>query len=462
MLVHFSIVKKGGVEIYSLDIKTPYDHLVNKNLLSGFLTAIQLYSETMGTSLKTIQFNDFTLYFKSYGDFSFRIMVIEELNINVFENICNALSKELFAIISDAIEDKTPNKSDIERIINPILSPFYFDVSEEKELLEKLKLATISKIALVGLAQAGKTTIKRLFFENWSKEIVKDTKPTTRIEITLKFLDFLKHKLAIHDFGGQITYRKEYLQHEEVWEGISTLIFIVDIQNPSTFNLAKNYLSSIWEVVKRVNSNQPRLSIYLHKYDLAIRDKLTENIKDALHYLEEFTDVATFYLTTVEDTSSNIALIKSLYFSLPETILKRLLEEELLDYFETIILPKYSGLSHDENFMDNFKGIKPQLLKNAQVHGMSTGFLLQKSWLDALIGDWTPRQRLLSTKSLNVEKKDNSLFITIPNWTDKNIPKELTNTLLDGILGGILKTFQLPEPSRVSETEYTTTWKVQF
>ncbi len=165
MLVHFSIVKKGGVEIYSLDIKTPYDHLVNKKLLSGFLTAIQLYSETMGTSLKKIQFNDFTLYFKSYGDFSFRIMVIEELKIEVFEDICNTLSKELFAIISDAIEDKMPNKSDIERIINPILSPFYFDISEERELLEKLKFVTISKIALVGLAQAGKTTIKRLFFE---------------------------------------------------------------------------------------------------------------------------------------------------------------------------------------------------------------------------------------------------------------------------------------------------------
>ncbi len=462
MLIHFSIVKKGGLEIYSYDTVTPYDHLVNKKLLSGFLTAIQLYSETMGTTLKQIQFNDFILYFKSYGDFSFRIMVIEKVNPDVFENICNTLSKELFTIISDTVEENLPNKNDIERIIYPILSPFYFNISDESELVEKLKLATISKIALVGLAKAGKTSIKRLFFENWSKKMLKDIKPTTRIDISLKFLDFLNHKISIHDFGGQHTYRKEYLQREEIWQGISSLIFVLDLQNPSAFHLAKKYLSRIWEIVDRVNSNHPRLSIFLHKYDLAIRDKLTENIKDSLHIFDEFTNVATFYLTTVDDTSSNIALIKSLYFSLPEAILKRLLEEELLDYFETIILPKYSGFSYDESFMDNFKTNKPQLLKNAQVHGMSTGFLLQKSWLDALMGDWTPRQRLLSTKSLKVKKKDNSLFITIPNWTDKDIPKELTNTLLDGILAGILKTFQLSEPRRVSETEYSTTWKVQF
>lgn len=464
MIIHFSIVKKGGLEIYSLDNKTPFDHLVKPDMLSGFLTAIQLYSETMRTILKQIQFDDFTLYFKSYGDFSFRLMVLEKLDIDIFENFCNKLSKELFLIFSNSTEDNLPEKSEIERIINPILSSFYLAKPETTEILtEEIKLATISKIVLVGLAKAGKTSIKRIFFEKWSREMVRNIKPTTGIEITLKLLNFLDHRIAIHDFGGQITYRKDYIQRHDIWNGISTLIFVVDIQNPSSFDVAKDYLSNIWEVVKRENNILPRLFLFLHKYDLSKREDLSENMRFFFQFFEEFTNIATFYLTTIEDSSSNIALIKSLYFSIPEVILKRLLEEELLDYFETQILPRYSTYLQDNGeFMENFHLSKPQILENVQIHGMSIGFLLQKSWMDALMGDWNPKQRLLSKKALTIKKKDKSLLITIPNWTDEDIPKELTNTLLDGILIGVLKTFQLPGPIRISETDYITTWEVGF
>ena len=124
LIIHFSIVKKGGLEIYSSDIQTPFDPLINPEMLSGFLTAIQLYSENMGTILKQIQFNDFTLYFKSYGDFSFRLMVLGKLDIDIFEIYCNQLSKDLFMIISESIEGNPPKKGNIERFVNPFLSSF--------------------------------------------------------------------------------------------------------------------------------------------------------------------------------------------------------------------------------------------------------------------------------------------------------------------------------------------------
>ncbi|MFW9906243.1 MAG: ADP-ribosylation factor-like protein [Candidatus Thorarchaeota archaeon] len=456
MIIHFSIVKKGGVEIYSFDSWESMPQLIDPELLSGFLTAIQLYSESMGNPIQQIQFSDFTFYFKSYGDFALRLMVLERLGDEKLEQMFNSLSKDLFPLISG---DFLQSEKEIQKIVENTLSPYCLEINFDQNFSEKLKEATISKIALVGLAKAGKTSIKNFFFEEWSREIARNTQPTVRIDITLKFLDFINHKIAIHDFGGQVSYRKEYLQQEGLWKGISTLIFVVDIQDPNTFAIASEYLSNICRLIKNLTNELPPLSIFLHKYDVTLRKKLEDNIKKCFIHFREFTDVATFYLTTIDDSSSNVALIKALYFSLPEIVLKRLLEEEFLEYFESKILPKYVGFVTEENDLEL---TKPEIIKNATIHGMSIGYLLQKSWMDALIGEWTPRSRLLTSKSLMVERRKGALFITIPNWTDKDIPKEFTNTLLHGMLIGVLKTFQLPKPTIIHDTEYTTTWQVQL
>lgn len=462
MIIHFSIVKKGGLEVFSFSSGVPQEQLVDPQLLSGFMTAIQLYSESMGAPIKQIQFNDYTLYFKSYGDFSLRLMVLEKLDEDKFEDIFNKLSKKLFSAISEEEKDLLLDENEIQRIIQPILAPYYQELHDEHELIAKLGEATISKIALVGLANAGKTSIKNLFFEQWSRDMAKNTIPTVRIDIALKFLDFVNHKFAIHDFGGQISYREEYLQQEEIWRGISTLIFVVDIQDPSSFSDAKEYLLEIIRVIRSSNEEIPQLSIFLHKYDISQREELAYNVKEILTFFEEFVDSVTFYLTTIEDSSSNIALIKALYFSLPDVMLKRLLEDELLDYFEMRILPKYSDLARENNFAETFHLSKPSLTRSAKIHGMSIGYLLQKSWMDALMGDWAPKHRLLTSKSLTVGRGRNSLLITIPNWTDEDIPKELTNTLLDGLLIGVLKTFQLPASMMIKETDYDTTWEIRL
>lgn len=462
LTLHFSIVKKGGLEVFSFNVGEIQEQLVDSQLLSGFMTAIQLYSESMGTSIKQIQFNDFTLYFNSYGDFSLRLMLLEKLNEEEFKEIFNKLSIELFSSISERTEDLLINENEIQKIVQRILSPYYQDTSLEQELLGKIEEGTISKITLVGLAKAGKTSIKNMFFDQWSREMVKNIQPTVRFDIALKFLDFINHKIAIHDFGGQVTYREEYKHQEEIWRGISTFIFVVDIQDPHSFHTAAEYLSEIYEIIKRNNEFLPQLSIFLHKYDINQRKELKTNIKDSLIHFREFTDIATFYLTTIDDSSSNIALLKSLYFSLPEIMLKRLLEEEFLDYFDSQILPKYIGLAGGGDFNEIFQSLKPDLIKNATIYGLSIGYLLQKSWMDALMGKWIPKHRLLTSKSLTVKKERNSLYITIPNWSDEDIPMELTNTLLESMFIGVLKTFDLPGPLRVEETEYATTWEVRF
>ena len=100
LTIHFSIVKKGGLEVFSFNSGEPQEQFVDPKLLSGFMTAIQLYSESMGTSIKQIQFNDFTLYFNSYGDFSLRLMLLEKLDEEKFKAIFNKLSIELFPSIS--------------------------------------------------------------------------------------------------------------------------------------------------------------------------------------------------------------------------------------------------------------------------------------------------------------------------------------------------------------------------
>ena len=166
--------------------------------------------------------------------------------------------------------------------------------------------------------------------------MVKDITPTVGIEITRNFQEFLEHGFLILDFGGQLAYREQHVVQEDNWKEISALIFVFDIQDTESYQAASDYLSEIWEIISRVNEKIPRLSIFLHKYDLDKRKDLDRTIFQCLVTFKPFFNIASFYLTTIEDSSSNIALIKAFYFSLPDIMLKKLLEEEFMAHFEKV------------------------------------------------------------------------------------------------------------------------------
>ncbi|MFX0093656.1 MAG: ADP-ribosylation factor-like protein [Candidatus Hodarchaeota archaeon] len=461
MLVRFSVSEDSGLEIYAYEAKNSKQAMIEPQLLAGLMTAIQMYAETVGQTIQHIQFSNLILYLQCYGNFTIRLLVSEMIDKEEIKHFFDRLAKEIVLVLPNLSEDYNKNEITFNERLLPILKPLIQDPLPEidDQTLDLLTQDTFSRIALVGLANAGKTSIINLFFENWSQDRAKDTKPTIGLSISQKFLDFVKHRFAIMDFGGQDQFRQRYLTQTETWEDISALIFVIDIQDKESFEPAREYLSKIWELVTKVNERKPKLTIFMHKYDPDKRKQLHDNLKQCLHYFKDSIESSVFHLTTVEDSSTRIALIKTLYFSLPNVMLSRLLEEEFIDYFEENIWPRFSKLVNDTSFQD--EKLKAEIRQSAVILGMNHGLSLQESWLEYLTDEWTPKPRLLQAKSLAIRQEGQILYVTITDFNEGQA-KNLSTLLLDGMLEGILKTFQLRAPEIIEEQGIFTTWKITF
>ncbi|MFW9991254.1 MAG: ADP-ribosylation factor-like protein [Candidatus Odinarchaeota archaeon] len=459
MLVHFSVASKAGYEIFKHE-EEDIQRLVDFHILSSFISALQAVSERMKNPIKQVNLSDMFLYVKSYGDFSLRMLLQESLSEKEIDWHFTRLSNTVIDLLSKVPDGIYPDKNVFETRLLPVLTPLL----EGRIAKEKSRIARgtepFSRITLAGLGGAGKTSIKNLFFENWTKKMVRNVKPTIGVEISKKSQEFVDQKFVIMDCGGQESFLEQHLSREDIWFNLTALIFVIDIQNPKLFKQSCSYLTRIWKQIPRYNEKEPKLTIFLHKYDPDKREKLDKNIEKCLSVFKEFVTIASFHLTTIEEaTTSNLAMIKTLYLSIPDVIIKRILEEEFLDHFEQEIIPRFSSESIQQ---DEFQQIKDELRKSAIKQGFSYSLSVQESWLRYLMGDWAPKQRPLMSKSLVVAQKGQSLYIQIPDWSQNGIPKEMTDVLLDGMLEGIFSTMQLEAPQIVEKEPNFTKWKIEI
>lgn len=460
MFIRFSVIAESGIEVFACESKKMDLSENDPQLVAGFMNAIQSFSEAIQNPIRQIQFANMMLYVRTYGDFGLQLLFEEYIEGSKLEYHFDTLSKLVLPLLVDQRTGKFPSREEFLEQLSPVLDQLQQDPLAKTELAQLIKPKTPSKIAIVGLAKAGKSSLKNIFFNNWSREMVNNIRPTIGVEVSPKFLDFLDQNILLMDFGGQKTFISNYLLETRRWENTSILIFVVDIQAIDSFEEAKNYLADVWKLVLKVNDKKPKLSIYFHKCDIDKRSYLTENINKAMYHFKEFVNEAVFHLTTIEDNSGYIALIKTLYFSLPEVLLKRLFEDKFLVHFEQETLPKYSQLIQNRNqFNDLFPKLKKNIREDARITGFEYGQALQESWLKYIIGEWKPEHRLLSSKTLTVSQEGQFLYISIPDWSNQDWPNELTTVLLDGMLEGVLKTFHLDPPQIVKEG-ILTTWKI--
>ncbi|MFW9994104.1 MAG: ADP-ribosylation factor-like protein [Candidatus Odinarchaeota archaeon] len=458
MLIHFSLSTKGGLEVFSYEADKAEQELVDPQLLSGFMNALQLYSEQMGTPITQMKLANMVLYIRTYGEFTLRLLFEAKMDEKEVDKYFSQVSKEIVPLMTGQI---SYDVSELKQRILPILAPLIEDslsrISVEKE--------SVSKIALAGLAKAGKTSIKRMFFENWSREMARDVKPTIGVETTRKFHEFLEHRFVIMDYGGQVTYREQHLRQEGAWRDLSALVYVVDLQDDSTYDEAKDYLSKIWKKITELNENNPKLAIFFHKYDISRREGLDKKMFSCIFQFKDFFREASFYMTTIEDASSTVALIKFLYFSLPAVVLKKFLEEEFIDHFENDVLsglriiPKFSDLIRGKQLETDLKHIKADLRRIAVAFGTNFGLSLQESWMKYLMGEWVPKRRLLTSKSVKISRRGRDLYITVPSWASPDFSSDFIAILIDGVLEGVFKTFHLDAPQKIRESDEFSTWR---
>ncbi len=462
MLIRFSIITHAGLEIFSFEPSNNQIRAADPQLLAGFMTAIQSFSEHIENPIQQIQFANMMLYVQTYGNFGLQLLFEERIEDEEIQRYFELMARECIPLLGDENAGNYPSEEIFKERLMPILSTLTEDPLSGTEFSQLSHSQTISKIAIVGLAGAGKTTLKNMFFENWSRDDIQNINPTIGLQIRSEFLSFLQERFVVLDFGGQAVYRDSYLDNIEIWRDLSILIFVVDIQDVKEFEKAKNYLSAIMQIAAIANEKPPKFAIFFHKCDIVQRETLSENIKKAMAYFKDFTSRSTFYLSTIDDNSGYIGLIKTIYFSLPVILLRRLLEDRFLSYFEDEILPKFTTLVKKKDFSELLGGLKSKIRESAVVSGLKYGLLMQEEWLKYLLGEWSPKSRLLSSKPLKLFKEGNFLYIEIPDYTDRDYPRELTITLIDGILDGIMKTFHLDPPEIVKDNGFFTTWSISI
>jgi GTPase SAR1 family protein len=464
MLYRIAIATDAGIEVWSYnEVGSPYS-LLEPQLISGFMTAIQNFSESViKSSVNEIRFADLLVYIRTYGKFSLYLFLKDKLDIHLVEEYLSQIAVQVFDLLENQDLGEFPENSVFEERILPLLTPLSQKESKKnlEDSLKEIKKPTI-KIAVVGLAKAGKTSMFNIFFKKSSPENIQEIKPTINMVQSIDFEEFLNENILIMDFGGQEVYRRHYLNNITYWKNLTSLIFVIDLQAPISFLPALDYLNQIWKIVCQENSTKPNLSIFFHKYDPERRLELNNNIKTALSEFREYLNTATFFLTSIKDSSSNIALIQTIYFSMPVVMLQKLLDDELLDYFELNILPQFTLESTQSTLLDQIIPLLPSFQQVAVAFGIEYAVTLQKTWLSVLKGNWKPKTRKLTAKSFIIKRKPQSIELTLENWTNEGFPTELTNTLLTGFLEGILRTFEISAPAIIREEGRYTTWEISF
>ena len=78
--------------------------------------------------------------------------------------------------------------------------------------------------------------------------------------------------LFIWDFGGQSSYRKDYLKSPGTYFiGVDLLIYVIDVQDYERFDESFQYLKAILDALLMLEES-PHVLIFVHKFDPDLRE----------------------------------------------------------------------------------------------------------------------------------------------------------------------------------------------
>jgi signal recognition particle receptor subunit beta len=161
------------------------------------------------------------------------------------------------------------------------------------------------KILLAGLAEAGKTAVKRQFFLRHKTEEIEGLSATLsyeRLSVSIK-----KTPITILDLGGQKIFLKRFLTTFSpfIFSTVAALVFLIDVSNRTSRNNSVQYFKSCIEKINKY-SPETQIFVFLHKNDLV---EHWPNYETIHHILKEEFQVdcnkeIKFFRTTIFNPSS--------------------------------------------------------------------------------------------------------------------------------------------------------------
>lgn len=244
---------------------------------------------------------------------------------------------------------------------------------ETAKILSSVKTKAVYKFLLMGLSEAGKTSIYQVLF---GKQLPHETKllnPTrgierhdvsnpvaqTNIPPATKVQSEEGSPFIIWELGGQRQFLERYYEEPERYFGQSScLIFVIDIFNVERYEEARVHLhKTIGFVMKycirptHLASTDSILFCFLHKMD-QFQDK-TEKFKSLCEYFsidpttnQKRTDIQ-FYPTSIYDASIYSAWTKVIRLIIPKSAKLNMLAQELkdeLNLYAVLVIERRTGL----------------------------------------------------------------------------------------------------------------------
>ncbi|MHA1829586.1 MAG: ADP-ribosylation factor-like protein, partial [Candidatus Heimdallarchaeaceae archaeon] len=124
-----------------------------------------------------------------------------------------------------------------------------------------------SKVAILGLSQSGKTSIRQVIFEGFAPEATSQNPATVRIN--RKLFNMAGSSINLFDVGGQSNYLNEVFQQyqERTFSDVKAVIFVVDVSDAANVMRSKYYFDLTVENVKKISSSA-KIYVFAHKMDV--------------------------------------------------------------------------------------------------------------------------------------------------------------------------------------------------
>lgn len=172
--------------------------------------------------------------------------------------------------------------------------------------LKQLKTQSSRKIILLGLSQAGKTSIRDVVFEGKAPEETKNYAATLNYERQIE--QVADEPITVMDLGGQEVFLKRFLSSMSsfIFSNVAVLVFICDISTSEKFPASLKAFVEGVSRLEEMSDVQPAIYVLLHKTDLM--PDLTQRTERMEFLMEMFQDAATtknitFLQTSIYDNS---------------------------------------------------------------------------------------------------------------------------------------------------------------
>ncbi len=184
-----------------------------------------------------------------------------------------------------------------------------------------------SKIALLGLAAAGKTS----YLEALQQEFraLYDIRATVGVDRNK--IRILGSDLYIYDYGGQQIYREDYLKNPDRYlSQIDLMLYFVDAQDMENLDSSIEYYKNLFNLPEIQSIDPDKIFIFIHKMDPEI--KSDPRIRSRVKKIKENFDAikkAQYFETSINDYWSIIFSFSGAFRKIRkiEDVLNKILKE---------------------------------------------------------------------------------------------------------------------------------------